>query len=636
MNLGYVIALIIFFFSSLSIVLIRRKLTILKETSEKYKWIIDAIPDMIFVFDDRCRIVEHYNLYTNDLLVPEGQLAKKDIRELLSPDLTRLIETGLQKVRETSEIYELEYELKVSGVTKFYEARFLKIKEGLTGCLIRNISKRKESEIAMKNSRILLKAVLDNIPFPVMVKDINDEFRYIYWNNECELQSGFTKKDSVGKTDIDLYGEERGGRYREIDKQLVKEGKIYRNQEIFRTPDGVIHDTIVTKNIISNDEYRWLLVIRWDISEVTRAERALRELNQLNQLILNNSDVGFIFIGADHVVQWENVSDYISSPISRAYKKGNLCYASVKHLDHPCPDCVMEKAVRSGKTEREEVKFGEGLIAEVVATPVWNEEQQLQGAVLKVEDVTAKRQAQKELQLAKEEAEKSDKLKSAFLANMSHEIRTPLNAIVGFSELLCSTENEQEREEYIQVIRNNNELLLQLINDILDLSKIEADTLEFIYSDVDINAMLQELKSSMNYRMENTNVEIVFEPGLAECIVYTEKNRLLQVVSNLINNAIKFTEKGKITFGYKWQEDRLYFYVSDTGTGIPKEKQNEIFRRFVKLDSFKHGTGLGLSICQLIVARLKGEIGVDSELGKGSTFWFTIPCKLLGEEKTIN
>lgn len=233
-----------------------------------------------------------------------------------------------------------------------------------------------------------------------------------------------------------------------------------------------------------------------------------------------------------------------------------------------------------------------------------------------------------ELRKAKDKAEESDRLKSAFLANMSHEIRTPLNAIVGFSNLLTIAESEEERDEYINIISSNNELLLQLINDILDVAKIEAGTLEFIDSEVDLNALLSDIEQSSRLKASE-GVQVSFVEKVPHCVVMTDKNRLSQVVTNFINNAIKFTPEGNIFFGYRRKDNNLYFYVSDTGCGIESEKKDMVFNRFVKLNSFAQGTGLGLAICQMIIKKLGGEIGVESEYGKGSTFWFTLPADII-------
>ena len=241
--------------------------------------------------------------------------------------------------------------------------------------------------------------------------------------------------------------------------------------------------------------------------------------------------------------------------------------------------------------------------------------------------ITNRKKMEQELMTAKELAEESNRLKSAFLANMSHEIRTPLNAIVGFSGILASTEEEEEKQEYVSIIENNNTLLLQLISDILDLSKIEAGTLELNYSNIELNELMRELERGFLLRVKTDAVKLEFVEPAGPCMAYTEKNRLSQLMINLVTNAIKFTEKGSIRFGYEMRENELYFYVTDTGCGIPKDKQQNIFGRFVKLNSFAQGTGLGLSICKTLMDHMGGRIGVESEEGKGSTFWFTLPYK---------
>ena len=258
-----------------------------------------------------------------------------------------------------------------------------------------------------------------------------------------------------------------------------------------------------------------------------------------------------------------------------------------------------------------------------------NEEENM---VLTVHDITQLKETEKQLTLAKEKAENADLSKSAFLANMSHEIRTPLNAITGFAEILASANTEEEKAQYQEIIKMNADLLLQLVNDILDMSKIEAGTLEFVYTKVDINLLLSDLRQLFQMKVNDAggNIQIIAEPSLPSCSIETDRNRVAQVLSNFTTNAIKFTQEGTISIGYEARDTELYFYVTDTGAGIPADKLPEGFGRFVKLNKDKKGTGLGLSISKTIVNKLEGQIGADSVEGKGSTFWFTIPYRTCG------
>ena len=258
-----------------------------------------------------------------------------------------------------------------------------------------------------------------------------------------------------------------------------------------------------------------------------------------------------------------------------------------------------------------------------------NEEENM---VLTVHDITQLKETEKQLTLAKEKAENADLSKSAFLANMSHEIRTPLNAITGFAEILASANTEEEKAQYQEIIKMNADLLLQLVNDILDMSKIEAGTLEFVYTKVDINLLLSDLRQLFQMKVNDAggNIQIIAEPSLPSCSIETDRNRVAQVLSNFTTNAIKFTQEGTISIGYEARDTELYFYVTDSGAGIPADKLPEVFGRFVKLNKDKKGTGLGLSISKTIVNKLEGQIGADSVEGKGSTFWFTIPYRTCG------
>lgn len=356
------------------------------------------------------------------------------------------------------------------------------------------------------------------------------------------------------------------------------------------------------------------------ISAKEKAEKAVAD----RKIVLDNLDVGLVHMDRNFVVKWESLKLFSEILGHNAYKPGETCYKSVYGREEPCDNCPIERMFLSKKLELHYLERN-GQTLEVTANPVMDENNQIIGGVLRLENITLRIKQEKELIVAKEKAEESNRLKSAFLANMSHEIRTPLNAIVGFSDLLLETITPEEKVEYISIIKKNNELLLQLISDILDLSKIEAQSLEYVLDVTDVNSLCSDVVSTGNLKI-GAKVPVIFENHRSECYIYTDKNRINQVLSNMVTNALKFTEKGDIRVGYHIiGNTTIRFYVQDTGIGIQKDLLDSVFDRFVKLNHFAQGTGLGLAICKNIVEQLGGQIGVDSEWGEGTCFWFTLP-----------
>jgi len=239
-------------------------------------------------------------------------------------------------------------------------------------------------------------------------------------------------------------------------------------------------------------------------------------------------------------------------------------------------------------------------------------------------DITALKQTEQELIAAKERAEESNKLKTAFLANMSHEIRTPLNAIVGFSQLLTTEEDPEVRKEYNDIVSLNNGLLLQIISDVLDLSRIESGRIDPVKSRFDLRTLCREAVETFRLQAPE-GVVLRVEKGLPSCTVCEYRQGVMQILANFIRNALKFTTKGSVTVGFERKRDRLSLYVRDTGIGIPAGELDKIFERFYKVDTFTQGTGLGLSICKSIAEQMGAQIGVDSAVGEGSCFRVEMP-----------
>lgn len=390
---------------------------------------------------------------------------------------------------------------------------------------------------------------------------------------------------------------------------------------------------VLETSILNDRPYQYVSGMSISIESYKQTELTLlknkEKLNKLirqNELVLNNTNSGLAYITTDYVVQWENVSVCSSSLSFEAYKKGECCYKSAHNRTSPCTNCVLSKVLVSRQMEKIKFHLENNRIIEVLATPVFNESEEIDGVVIRVDDITDRERMIEELRQAKLLAEQSDKLKSAFLANMSHEIRTPLNAIVGFSDLLMNSDEQADKEEYMQIINTNNELLLKLINDILDLSKLESGSVELKYEEFDLAEYFDSMASSMKQRMTNPKVQLVAVNPYNVCRVRLDRNRVAQVVTNYVTNAIKYTPQGTIEMGYEIVDFGIRFYVKDTGIGIPEEKKKKVFHRFEKLDEFAQGTGLGLSICKAITESMGGNVGFESEYNQGSLFWAVFPC----------
>lgn len=376
-----------------------------------------------------------------------------------------------------------------------------------------------------------------------------------------------------------------------------------------------------------------ILLINIDNTETTNAYSKIQDFEEFFTLIGNYAKVGYVHFNALKcdgyaVNSWyRNVGEKEGTPLNEIIKVHSHFHPDDRRMMLRFFDQVL---IREASHLRRDVR-----ILREDGTYTWTRvnvmvrdfrpEDGIIDMVCVNYDITELKETERKLIAARDKAEELDRLKSAFLANMSHEIRTPLNAIVGFSSLLTETEDMKDRKQYMAIVQENTELLLQLISDILDLSKMESGAFEFVKSDTDVNLLCSEIIRSLRMKVP-AGVELVFEECLPGCHVWADKNRLNQVISNFINNALKFTFSGSITLGYYRQTDGyLRFYVRDTGMGIPKNKIKTVFDRFVKLNSFVHGTGLGLSICKSLVEQMGGTIGVESEEGEGSCFWFTYP-----------
>lgn len=495
----------------------------------------------------------------------------------------------------------------------------------------------KEDRLALDNSEKILRNIYKNLPAGVELYD-KDGYLVDINDKELEIFGLSDKNEALGvnlfdNPNIPLEVKERLRAKEDVNFSINYDfSKI--NQYVDSRRNGIINlTTKVTALYDSQNRFINYLFINIDTTKTTNAYTKIQEFENLFLLIGDYAKVGFAHFNVltrDGYAQdtwYRNLGEKEGTPMPQVIG----VYAHVVPEDQ----AVLKNFVGEVKTGKATSLRKEVRVCRENGKYTWTSinvmvrDYRPQDGIIEMlcinYDITPLKETEQKLIIARDKAEELDRLKSAFLANMSHEIRTPLNAIVGFSSLLAETDSRNERQEYIKIVQENNELLLQLISDILDLSKIEAGTFNFVYTNVDVNETCAEIIKSMSMKVSK-GVELIFEEPLPECYLYTDKNRFTQVISNFINNALKFTQQGCITLGYEQvSHQKIKFYVRDTGMGIPEEKQKSIFERFVKLNTFVQGTGLGLSICKSIVSQMGGEIGVDSTEGIGSCFWFTHP-----------
>ncbi|WP_099463774.1 PAS domain-containing hybrid sensor histidine kinase/response regulator [Parabacteroides provencensis] len=758
----FLFVMVIVLMSILFIVILhfrKRKEEQYKIANQRMMRLLKAMPDMAFIFDSSLKITDIINPQENVLLGLDWQeMIGKSLQDAIAPieafkEAASIITKNLIRTKDTKQVFSFDYQVKIDDNIHYGRARTVPFNKDNVIYFCHDVTIHVEAERKVLKLQTFLQSVIDNLPIGLSVKDMSNEFRYLFYNDKaCEFYGDTNSSDLLGKNDFEVHDPEAA--------LFRQEDIMTSNSKIPLSFERIITDKktkqpckwgIITKSrLLNNDGSSYIISVIVDTTEIRKKELELENTRKELSIALDAGSLsawmydvkkqwfsslykesvtgnGF---SLDHCMEFIHPDDvdkyreFIRQLSCGEKEKQRQVFRFMRNGSYNFYE-TYAMVIRSGKTgevkrvvgtekdiseeirkqkEQEENKFKlefafdaaqiipweynistnifsspnpavfeytdvsldkyltymnqedmhllrDGIkdlisgdiksmdIQVRVAFPGkemrWYEihglvfERDKEGKVCRIIgvrwDITDLKMTDELIEL-RNKAEESNRLKSAFLANMSHEIRTPLNAIVGFSNLIIETDDRSEIEEYSHIIEANNELLLQLINDILDLSKIEAGQLEFNYSDVDVSTIFYDLEQIYKYRIKKG---VSLETDLPEqsCIIYSEKNRLTQVISNFLSNASKFTTSGSIRMGYSYTADSLRFYVQDTGKGISPENIPFVFNRFAKFDSFVQGTGLGLSICESIIHHLGGEIGVDSELNKGSLFWFTLPCK---------
>ena len=573
--------------------------------------------------------------YAADAIIelPREQYVGKKGSELGSDIVDSL--PVLTRILDSEHYTEQNSRLKISG--KFIHSILYSTREDEVVSLFSDTTEVTKTHDALDRSEKLLRNIYDNIP--VGLELYNKDGRLVDINNKDMEIFGIRRKEDI--LGVDFFGNPN---VPDDVRNRVRAGeefafKIYHSIDRLK---GYCHTSktgfleIYTTVSMLYDKQGKLcnfMLINIDNTEINRAHSRIAEFESSFSLVSRYGKVGygrFDLLSKEGfgMPQWFiNLGEKPDTPLKEVI-------GIYRHIEPEDRNSVMESIsqVRAEKiyvfTKDLRVHTPEGLKwtrVNVMRNPMNNDPSKIEMVCVNY-DITELKETEMRLIEAKNKAEVSDRLKSAFLANMSHEIRTPLNAIVGFSNLLMEADDATERSEYMTIVQENNDLLLKLISDILDLSKIEAGTFEFNFTTVDVNQMCQDIIRTLGIKAQERNDTLLFGNHRPECHLVSDKSRLVQVLTNFINNALKFTTQGTITLGYEFgKEDEITFYVEDTGAGIPQKDLPSVFDRFVKLNTFMQGTGLGLSISKSIVEQLDGRIGVNSEEGKGSRFWFTLP-----------
>lgn len=734
-----------------------------RRREENYKtlnaWLmklLEAMPDMAVLYDADLRVKEIINPQQNVLLgfdkeevigLHVSELGKKNAG---FSQATSVITENLQRTARTKDVISYNYEVEYNNQTYYSQSRTLPFGKDSFLCFIRDITPQVIAEKKVLKLQTFLQSIVNNLPVGLLVKDVTDNYRYIFYNDRMADFYGDEYGYPLGKNDFEV-NESEAELFRQEDIRVEQSNCPLTFERIVYDPETGLPCRwgLITKNrLMNNDGSCYIIAVLTDTTEIRKKEFELENYRRQLSLALEagsmsawlydvdkqsftslynrtvsedgmtldqgagklhpedhekyfrfinelssgecekkseifrfdrGSGYGFFetysigirsnrtgrviqIIGTEkniteevakqrelnesksklelafesaHIIPWEYElsTRQFSSLNPKAVENAGISLDEYVAYVHPEDTDQMIKGIADiveGLTDTIHIQIRvtfpgkqqkwyelHGVVSERDGS------NQVERIIGLRRDITALKMTDELIEL-RNKAEEANRLKSAFLANMSHEIRTPLNAIVGFSTLIGETDDRKEIREYIEIIQTNNELLLQLINDILDLSKIEAGQMDFYYSDFELSSLFRELEKMYQSKVKE-GVLLICELPEEPCVIHSEKIRVTQVLSNFLSNACKFTFHGTIRMGYTRLEEGLYLYVKDTGKGIASENMSSVFQRFAKFDSFVQGTGLGLSISQSIVQHLQGKIGVDSELGKGSEFWFTLP-----------
>jgi PAS domain S-box-containing protein len=503
--------------------------------------------------------------------------------------------------------------------------------------LLIDITEKLKIEKELSESRLTLSNLIDNLPGVIYRCALDEDYTMDYMSDACSRITGYSPDDFIKNKTIsfnNLILPEYRTPIWEKWQRIRTDHSIFEEEYPIKTASGEIK-WVWERGRCVFDKHNNLEYLEGYIEDITFKKKAEKELRKISQAI-KQSPVSIVITNADGIIEYTNpkFSEVTEFQASEALGKNpNILKSGMMS-----PEFYTDfwGTISSGKTWTGELinkaKSGRLYWASKSVSPIFDETGKITHYVAVCEDISEKKKTENELIKAKEKAEESDRLKSSFLANISHEIRTPMNGILGFAELLKEPDlTPENQQEFLNMIEKSGLRMLNIINDLIDISKIEAGETALRIKKTSINKMLRELHLFFIRESNQKNINLDYHCDLPEeeSYIETDSTKLSQVLTNLIKNAVKFTDEGSVVFGYKQKDSMFEFFVTDSGPGIPPEQMDVIFERFrqstLNLTRKYEGAGLGLAISKAYVELLGGSIWIRSELGKGSTFFFTMP-----------